>query len=131
MPHGGDVEFLLNAKLVVTKSEPPAQQVPLGDVTPFTGINASPADLAANGGLDALPRPPAGGGGQIEISYAGPFDFGLGSEAEQYQRGFRETAGIVSPEGVYLAGDGFWYPQLDRGLVDVRARRDARPRAGT
>ncbi len=118
VPHGGDVEFLLNAKLVVTNSEPPAQQVPLGDVTPFTGINASPADLAANGGLVRYRVRLPEGGGQIEISYAGPFDFGLGSEAEQYQRGFRETAGIVSPEGVYLAGNGFWYPQIDRGLIE-------------
>jgi len=118
LARGGEVEFLLNGKLTITSSEPAVEEIPVGDVTPFTGINASPADLASNGGLKRWRVRLPEAGGSVELAYAGPFDFGLGAEEEQYQRGFRETAGIVSPEGVYLAGNGFWYPQLDRGLVE-------------
>ncbi len=37
---------------------------------------------------------------------------------EEYTRGFRSTAGIVSPDGVYLAGDGAWYPRAGDDLVE-------------
>ncbi len=60
--------------------------------------------------------PPAGG--TVRLRYAGPFDFGLSDEKEQYTRGMRETLGIVSNDGVYLAGNGYWYPHLSDGLVE-------------
>ena len=118
LPRGGEVEFLLNAKLAISRSEPAVEPRPLGDVSPFSGINASPADLAAGGGLRRYRVRLPEGGGALTLAYSGPFDFGLGPQEEEYQRGFRETAGIVSREGVYLAGNGFWYPQFDRGLVE-------------
>ena len=118
VPRGGPIEFLLNARLEITASTPPVEAVPLGDVAPFTGINASPADLAKSGGLKRYRATLPQGGGTLRLAYSGPFDFGLGAQEEEYQRGFRETAGIVSPEGVYLAGNGFWVPQLDRELVE-------------
>ncbi len=45
-------------------------------------------------------------------------NFGLSDEREQYTRGFRETAGILGREGVYLAGSGFWYPSFNRELLE-------------
>ncbi|MBZ0090051.1 MAG: hypothetical protein K8H90_06710, partial [Thermoanaerobaculia bacterium] len=81
-------------------------------------VALQPADLAATGGLKRYRARLPAAGGVLELSYSGPFDFGLGPLAEEYQRGFRETAGIVSREGVYLAGNGFWYPQLGRELVE-------------
>jgi len=118
VPHGGAVEFLLNARLELTHSAPAAELRPLGDVSPFAGINAAAADLAAHGGLKRYRVRLPEGGGTLELAYSGPFDFGLGPQEEEYQRGFRETAGIVSQAGVYLAGNGFWVPQFDRGLVE-------------
>ena len=41
----------------------------------------------------------------------------LAAQEEEYARGFRETPGIVGPEGVYLAGATFWYPQFRADLV--------------
>ncbi len=118
VPRGGEVEFLLNGQLELNHSAPAAELQPLGDVAPFAGINAAAADLAASGGLKRYRVRLPEGGGTLALAYSGPFDFGLGAEEEQYQRGFRETAGIVSREGVYLAGNGFWVPQFDRGLVE-------------
>jgi hypothetical protein len=57
-------------------------------------------------------------GGTVRLLYAGRFDFGLSDPKEEYTRGFRETAGIVSRDGVYLAGNGFWYPHASRELVE-------------
>ncbi len=109
----GAEEFLLHAGLKVTRSEPAVSDVPLGDTERFFGINASTVSVPLKRYRAAQP---AGGG--VRLEYEGRFDFGLSDQKEEYTRGFRETAGIVSKEGVYLAGSGFWYPQAGRGLVE-------------
>jgi hypothetical protein len=111
---GGEATFVLHAGLKVTASEPAAAEVPLGDAGRFFGINSSTAELPLKRYRVALPA----AGGRVTLRYEGKFDFGLSDEKEQYTRGFRETVGIVSKEGVYLAGNGFWYPHVDKGLVE-------------
>jgi hypothetical protein len=108
------VEFLLHAGLRITASEPAAAEVPLGDTARFSGINASSAQAPLKRYRVASPAP----AGTVRIRYEGKFDFGLSDQKEEYTRGFRETVGIVSREGVYLAGNGFWYPHVDQGLVE-------------
>jgi hypothetical protein len=108
------VEFLLNAGLRVVRAEPPVEEVPIGDVEAFFGINAG-ADVSR--GVQ-LKRYRAAAGGTLRIEYEGPFYYPLTDPREEYTRGFRETAGIVGPEGVYLSGSGFWYPQLGKDLVE-------------
>ena len=44
-------------------------------------------------------------------------NFGLSAQREEYTRGFRETKGLIGPEGVYLSGASFWYPHVGPGLV--------------
>ena len=106
---GGAVEFLLNRQLEISASEPRVEEVQLGEVAPFLGNNSEGGEsLGLRRYRVRLPE----GGGTLRLTYAGKFDFGLGTQKEEYQRGFRETAGIVSPEGVYLAGSGHWYPQF-------------------
>jgi len=111
------VEFLLGATLRVTSSDPTLEKV---------GEIERGASIAING--VTLERTPAGGVARyrlgsvpenrtVVLSYEGAVDFGLSDSAEEYTRGFRETAGIVSPEGVYLGGDGFWYPQFGEDLL--------------
>jgi membrane-associated protease RseP (regulator of RpoE activity) len=106
-------EFLLHAGLKVAASEPAVEEVPLGDAARFFGINASTTEVPLKRYRAARPA-----AGTVRLRYEGKFDFGLSDQKEEYTRGFRETAGIVSKEGVYLAGSGFWYPQLGRGLVE-------------
>lgn len=119
----GAAEFLLHGALAMRESAPAATRVPLrtgsrDDATRFFGINASDADLDTTLARWRVPMPAAGG--RVVLHYGGHFDFGLSDESEQYSRGFRQTIGIVSKEGVYLAGDGFWYPQLNRALIGAR-----------
>jgi len=108
------VEFLLHAGLKITASEPAAREVPLGDTARFFGINAGAAEAPLKRYRVTVPSP----GGAVRLRYEGKFDFGLSDKKEEYTRGFRETVGIVSKEGVYLAGNGFWYPHTGRGLVE-------------
>ena len=110
------VEFLLNGCLAVTNATPPVDEVPAGDVAPFLGINAggTPAGPAIK--RYRLRTMPAAG--TFRLEYSGPFDFGLSDQKEEYTRGFRDTAGIVSDQGVYLAGSGAWYPQFATDLVE-------------
>ena len=118
--HGEDVEFLLNADLVVVESDPAVSVVPLGDVEGFFGINAGEWDPAqavplARYRLDGSPDD-----GRLVLSYEGKVDYGLSDPKEEYTRGFRETSGILGGEGVFLAGNGFWYPRFDEGLIEFR-----------
>jgi hypothetical protein len=114
LPPGAAPELLLNARLRITHSEPPLHEVPTGDLLPFFGINAG-----AETRLVTLKRyKTAAGARTLKLTYEGPVDFGLADQKEEYTRGFRETAGILNAQGVYLAGNGFWYPHLASGLLE-------------
>ncbi|MCP4659820.1 MAG: M20/M25/M40 family metallo-hydrolase [bacterium] len=122
-----DREFLLNAALTITEASIPVSRVPLGDVDDFYGINGSSAGLSdqielARYRLDSAPE---GGtphlspsGGTLVLSWEGAVHFGLSDPKEEYTRGFRETAGMLDEEGVYLSGGGFWYPFFNDDLVE-------------
>jgi Peptidase family M28/PDZ domain/Peptidase family M1 domain len=119
-PAGGprEVHFLLNAALHVTGSEPAVTETTAATGGRFLGINASTKDLLAEGKLKGYRAVLPAGGHTLKVEYEGAFDFGLADQKEEYTRGFRETMGIVSPEGVYLAGSGFFYPAVDERLVE-------------
>jgi aminopeptidase N len=107
------MEFVLNARLRIARATPEVREVPLGDLTRFLGVNGqTPAGVQLKRYRADAPA------GVVELEYAGAIDYGLSDQKEEYTRGFRETAGIIGPEGVYLAGSGFWYPQVDTGLVE-------------
>jgi len=118
---GGEAHLLLNGSLAVTLAEPPIAEVPLGDAADaerFFGINGSADAAWSQGKLKRYRVALPAAGGAVRLRYAGPFDFGLSDEKEQYTRGMRETLGIVSNDGVYLAGNGYWYPHLSGDLVE-------------
>ena len=84
----------------------------------FFGINGASIELStdlelARYRLGSFPED-----GELTISYRGRVDFGLSAQKEEYTRGFRETAGIVGDEGVYLAASGFWYPYFGEELIE-------------
>ncbi len=114
LPPGQAAEFVLNANLAIARANPELEEVPLGDVS-FFSINA---DLPRGAKLKRYRAKAAPADGTLSITYAGPFDFGLSDQKEEYTRGFRETAGIVSKQGVYLAGSGFWYPYFGPELLE-------------
>ena len=54
---------------------------------------------------------------RFTLSYRGRIRHALQQQGEEYARGFRETPGMISAQGVFLAGRSFWYPQLDAAFL--------------
>jgi aminopeptidase N len=108
-------EFLLNAALRIRSATPAVTEVPLGDTTPFFGNNGG------SGALDASRvkryRFTSAPSATASLSYEGTINTPLSAQEEEYARGFRDTPGLIGPEGVYLAGATFWYPHFSAGLV--------------
>ncbi|HKZ56724.1 MAG TPA: M20/M25/M40 family metallo-hydrolase, partial [Thermodesulfovibrionales bacterium] len=51
------------------------------------------------------------------IKYNGNIYHPIEPYGKEQARGFKNTPGIISNEGVYLSGSSFWYPQFDEGMV--------------
>ncbi|NHZ73671.1 MAG: hypothetical protein GWP16_04285, partial [Nitrospirae bacterium] len=117
-PGDEPVEFLLSSALEIESTNPPVEQVPLGEFDGFFGINGASIELGADLELARYRLASFPEGGAMTISYRGKVDFGLSAQKEEYTRGFRETAGIVGEEGVYLAASGFWYPYFGEALIE-------------
>ncbi len=84
----------------------------------FFGINATTDTVAENVPLEAWRlRRAQDVGGPVELHYGGVIHHELQTQGEEYQRSFSETPGIISPEGVFLAGASFWVPTFGDGLV--------------
>ncbi|MCO6412462.1 MAG: M20/M25/M40 family metallo-hydrolase [Thiogranum sp.] len=52
------------------------------------------------------------------LHYRGTIRHPLQQQGEEYARSFRQTHGIIGPEGVFLAGSSLWYPQFDDSLLE-------------
>jgi hypothetical protein len=115
LPDGAAREFLLNSRLRIVKSSPAVDEVPVGDASSFLGMNA-----AGDGSRLPVKRyrlRAAPSDGVLTLEYSGAMDFALSEQKEEYTRGFRETTGVVSKDGVYLAGGSFWYPHFGQDLI--------------
>ncbi len=117
-PAGGVVDFVLNGALRVSESDPPVREVPIGTDARFQGINGSGEAAQRQVGLKRYRATLASGQATLRLVYAGAVEFGLSDQKEEYTRGFRESAGMLGAEGVYLTGASFWYPSFDSRLVD-------------
>lgn len=106
--------FLLAASLRVTSASPAVEEVPLGDVAPFFGNNgAAEADRARLRRYRF--KGPATG--TLRVAWEGTIADAPAAQMEESARSFKETAGVIGKEGVYLAGASYWYPHLGPGLL--------------
>ena len=119
-----DVDFLLNSALRITRSAPSVREVPVGDVSPFFGNNGG-SEPGKGLTLKRYRTSVPAGAATIALSFEGVVNDPLSDPKEQYTRGFRETSGLVGPEGVYLAGSTFWVPGVDGGLMAFRLSVEA------
>lgn len=53
----------------------------------------------------------------IKLVYSGEIYHDLKQVGAEYARGFSETPGIISKDGVYLSGSSFWIPWFNENLV--------------
>jgi aminopeptidase N len=56
-----------------------------------------------------LPR----GSTRLRVEYAGTIHHPLSSAGAEQSRGFRNTAGLIDNEGVFLSAASLWYPRFD------------------
>lgn len=110
---GQSVEFVLAANFAITASNPPVEKLP-DDASSkvFAGINGTSEELANRRGVSAWRLRLPAGSTSFRVEYSGLVDIPPTASAEEYARSFAETPGIISTEGVYLAGSTLWYPQL-------------------
>ncbi|UCG21851.1 MAG: M20/M25/M40 family metallo-hydrolase, partial [Deltaproteobacteria bacterium] len=69
-----------------------------------------------------LTLPP--GQNKFILEYGGSINHPLESYGKEQARGFRQTWGVISSEGVYLAGSSFWYPIFAEGQVTFNLQVD-------
>ncbi len=53
----------------------------------------------------------------FKVTYSGKIASAIEQSAENYQRGFSESPGIISTKGVYLAGSTFWVLTAENSLM--------------
>ncbi len=54
------------------------------------------------------------------IEYSGKIYHKLKSYGKEYARGFRQTQGMISGDGVYLADSSYWYPRFGDSLMTFK-----------
>ncbi|MBK7251532.1 MAG: hypothetical protein IPI06_11900 [Gammaproteobacteria bacterium] len=114
---GQSVEFLLARPFVILESSPAVEALPFDAQQGFHGINGSSTALAARGEIIRYRVRLAPGEREIRLRYRGQVDFPPDTRTEEYTRGFRETPGLISKEGIYLGGSTLWYPYFDEELL--------------
>ena len=55
--------------------------------------------------------------GTVTIRYSGSIDHPMRADGKNQARGFEQTPGSISPEGVYLDGGSGWYPLLETEFI--------------
>ncbi len=58
----------------------------------------------------------------FEIAYEGTIYHPIEAYGKEQARGVRQTPGIISEEGVYLAGSSLWYPFIEGSLVSFNLK---------
>ncbi len=53
----------------------------------------------------------------LQIKYQGVINHPVVQQSKEYARGFSETPGIISDQGVYLSGSSYWLPKFNDELV--------------
>ena len=122
---GKRIDFLLSRSLEVISSVPSARRLELGSATGFIGINGSPPRPSDAARASRYSVQLAPGSHELRVRYRGRVDFGFETPTQEYARGFAETAGVIRPEGVYLAGRSLWYPYLGEALVTLELTAQA------
>jgi len=117
---GQNIEFLLTDAVEITSSEPEVTRISADGIEGFVGINGSSVSLTETGHVARYQLRVPDDGAPFELRYEGIINFALGDEKEQYTRGFRSTSGIISEEGIYLAGSSLWYPYFSDELVSFQ-----------
>ena len=101
------LEFLLHAGLAIT-----SPNANLETLAPTT-TNAISSHAAGLVPTQRYRVTLSAGQSSFILHYRGTIFHPVNAEGEDYARGFDETPGIISPDGVFLAQQSRWYPQFN------------------
>lgn len=103
-------EIIGSGKLeIVVQSQAP------GDVGMDRDAEAGTATLSTNEYLISNIE-----GNSFTLRYEGQINYPLQKSGGEYARGFSQSPGIISKEGVYLAGSSYWVPTADGDLLTYK-----------
>jgi hypothetical protein len=84
----------------------------------FLGLNASSESTGADVPLEGWRLiPDSDDAAPVVLAYAGTLAHPIETAAEDYQRSFSETPGLIEERGVFLAGTSYWIPDFGDGLL--------------
>ena len=115
-------QFLLAAALAVV-SETPGVSVELMDSeikAEDFGMDREDFDLHSGISLNKYSitiGDPAMSEVIVTLRFSGRIHHSIKQTAEEYARGFSQTPGTISPEGVYLAGSTYWVPWFNDSSI--------------
>lgn len=126
-PNGTSIELRLHAGLV-PKIEGATMKVIRG--IPDKAFH--PSDIAGvRVPLNRLRIELPPGSDQFTLRYAGSIVHKTEQVAQEHQRSFQQTPGLISAEGVYLARSSHWVPDFNGELVSFELRVGGLPKGWT
>lgn len=82
-----------------------------------SGIDTHPLDRSENIAMDHFSVSLPANQRSFTIEYEGEIFIPLQNQMEESDRSFKETPGLISKKGVYLAKSTYWYPLFNDDLV--------------
>ena len=120
MPESLEYIFSLNANLIPEefskniKLKKVESDVSVGDI----GMDRDDAGKEDNGlEINKWKVSFKDGSNSFIVTYSGNIASTIEQSDENYQRGFSESPGIISTQGVYLAGSTYWIPTIENSLM--------------
>ena len=103
-------EYLPEVRFFLHKGLRPTSPNPAVQITREMGMSGG-APLASF----KATLPP--GQNTLVLEYGGNIHHPLETYGKEQARGFKQSRGLISSEGVYLAGSSLWYPRFAKGLI--------------
>ncbi|MEN8152669.1 MAG: M20/M25/M40 family metallo-hydrolase [Acidobacteriota bacterium] len=116
------LHFLLHGNLKITGNSPNIKiRKESGEIkSKFFGINTAEFKITDKIPVAHYSIKTGKGENSFKIEYSGKINHPVKMIGEEYARGFKQTPGIISSEGVYLAGSTFWVPWFNENLVTFK-----------
>ena len=89
------------------------------------GVDSDDLPLSGSVPLDVLRLTLPKGSREVVLSWSGVIRHTLEAQEENYARGFSETAGTITPDGVYLSRGTGWFPAPLPGTRKIGGGRTA------
>ncbi len=122
---GQAIHFLLHGNLAIA-SHSPTVAIHQGGQVPYETYGIDNAELLRQKlqikhYVVTMKKKKGKGTGSVDfyISYKGEIHHPLVRQGAEYARGFSETAGIISEQGVYLANASFWIPEFPKTIASL------------